>query len=178
MLLDEEVAAFIKAATWHGPLDKAESILAAHPEIRTAGIHTAAILGDENAVRRFLAEDPQTAAKKAPPYDTDALVYLCFSKYLRLDPKLTPAFLRIATALLDAGADPNAGFHSTEEYPDFESCLYGAAGVAFHAGLTRLLLERGADPNDNETFYHAPESYDLSALKVLVESGKMHPDKL
>jgi hypothetical protein len=40
------------------------------------------------------------------------------------------------------------------------------------------LLERGADPNDNETFYHSPETYDNAAVKVLVESGKMHPDKL
>lgn len=178
MASDEQVAAFIKAATWQGPLDTAEAILAAHPEIRTAGIHTAAILGDESAVRNFLAVDPESATKKAPPYDTDALVYLCFSKYLRLEPKLTSAFLRIATALLDAGADPNAGFQSTGEYPDFESCLYGAAGVAHHAELTRLLLARGGDPNDNETFYHAPETYNNAAVEALVESGKMRPEML
>jgi ankyrin repeat protein len=81
-----------------------------------------------------------------------------------------------ATALLDAGADPNTGFTAKDEYGDFETALYGAAGVAHHAELTRLLLERGADPNDNETFYHAPEAYDNAALKVLVESGKMRPD--
>ena len=48
--------------------------------------------------------------------------------------------------------------------PEFESVLYAAAGVAFHAGLTRLLLERGANPNDGETPYHSPESYDNGAL--------------
>jgi hypothetical protein len=42
--------------------------------------------------------------------------------------------------------------------------------------LTRLLLERGADPNEVETPYHVPESYDNSALKVLVESGKLNPE--
>ena len=36
--------------------------------------------------------------------------------------------------------------------------IYGAAGVAHHAELTRLLLDRGADPNDDETPYHAPET--------------------
>ena len=81
--------------------------------------------------------------------------------------------MRAATALLDAGADPNTGFTAKDEYGDFETALYGAAGVAHHAELTRLLLERGADPNDNETFYHTPETYDNYALKVLVESGKM-----
>ena len=175
---NEQVAEFLKAALWHGSLDHANALLSANPEIGGTSIHTAAVLGDENTVRRFLADDPQSVRKKAPPYDTDALVYLCFSKYLRLEANLTPAFLRIATALLDAGADPNAGFQSTGEYPDFESCLYGAAGVAHHAELTRLLLARGGDPNDNETFYHVPETYDLSALKVLVESGKVNAGNL
>lgn len=174
----EQVAEFLKAALWHGSLDHANALLTANPEIAGSSIHTAAVLGDDAAVQGFLAADPQSVTMKAPPYNTDALVYLCFSKYLRLEPKLTPAFLRIAIALLDAGADPNAGFQSTDEYPDFETCLYGAAGVAHHAELTRLLLERGGDPNDNETFYHAPETYDNAALKVLVESGKMHPDKI
>jgi hypothetical protein len=31
--------------------------------------------------------------------------------------------------------------------------LYGAAGVAHHADMTRLLIDRGADPNDEETPY-------------------------
>ena len=52
------------------------------------------------------------------------------------------------------------------------------AGVAHHAELIRLLLERGADPNDNETPYHTPETYDNGALKVLVESGKLNHDSL
>jgi ankyrin repeat protein len=44
--------------------------------------------------------------------------------------------------------------------------------------MTRLLLDRGADPNDDETPYHAAESYDLSAQRVLVESGKLNDDRL
>ena len=44
--------------------------------------------------------------------------------------------------------------------------------------MTRLLLDRGADPNDDETPYHAPETYDNTALKVLVESGKLNDDSL
>ena len=129
-------------------------------------------------MRRFIAADPRNVTKKEAPYDGDALVYLCLSKYLRLDKTRSEAFMRAATALLDAGADPNTGFTAKDEYGDFETALYGAAAVAQHAELTRLLLERGADPNDSETFYHTPESYDNSALKVLVESGKMNADNL
>jgi len=176
--LKNPVAAFIEAAIWHGTLDAAEAILAAHPEIAQSSIHVAAILGDDEAVRRLLADDPQNATKKEEPYGGDALVYLCLSKYLRLDPARSGGFLRAATALLDAGADPNTGFWSKDEHREFETALYGAAGVAHHADLTRLLLARGADPNDNETFYHTPETYDNGALRALVESGKMRPDLL
>jgi ankyrin repeat protein len=171
-------AAFITAATWHGTLDEAEAMLARHPELRAGDIHTAAILGDDRAVQRFLAEDRRNATTKSPPYGGDALNYLGLSKYLRLDPPRTPGFLRAATALLDAGADPNTGFWTTGEYPERETALYGAAGVAHHAELTRLLLERGADPNDIEAVYHSPETSDNAAMKLLVETGKVTPENL
>jgi ankyrin repeat protein len=176
--LANPVAAFIETAIWHGTLDAAEAILAAHPEIARNSVHVAAILGDDDAVRRFISADPRNATRKEAPYDGDALVYLCLSKYLRLDKTRSDAFIRSATALLDAGADPNTGFWSKDEHREFETALYGAAGVAHHAELTRLLLDRGADPNDNETPYHTPESYDNAAMKVLVESGKLNADSL
>ena len=171
-------AEFIKAATWHGTLDEPEAMLARHPELRAADIHTAAILGDDRAVERFLAEDPSRATAKSPPYGGDALNYLGLSKYLRLDPQRTPGFRRAATALLDAGADPNTGFWTTGQFPERETALYGAAGVAHNADLTRLLVERGADPNDGEAVYHSPETYDNAAMKVLVETGKLTPESL
>jgi len=69
--------ALIEAATWHGNLKRAEAILAAHPEIASCDIHTAAILGDDAAVRRFLAQDPGTRRQRAP---------------LRLEPKAGQPF--------------------------------------------------------------------------------------
>jgi len=171
-------AAFIEAATWHGDLARAEALLAAHPELAGKDIHTAAILGDDAAVRRILAEDPSRATATSPPYGGDALNYLALSKYLRLDPARTPGFLRAATALLDAGADPNTGFWTTGQHPERETALYGAAGVAHHAGLTRLLLERGADPNDVEAVYHSPETDDNAAMRLLMETGRVTPEHL
>ncbi len=50
--------------------------------------------------------------------------------------------------------------------------------AAIWHGMTRLLLERGADPNDEEVPYHAPETYDNSTLKVLVESRTLTADSL
>ncbi|HTT68264.1 MAG TPA: ankyrin repeat domain-containing protein [Gemmatimonadales bacterium] len=170
--------AFIRAATWNGTLADAEAIFAAHPDLAEADIHVAAILGHDVAVRRWLERDPANATATSKPYGANALVHLCLSKYLRLDLARSDAFLRAATALLDAGADPNSGFRSTDPFPDWETALYGAAGVAHHANLTRLLLERGADPNDGETVYHSPETYDNAAMRLLVETGRVTPENL
>ena len=131
-------------------------------------------------MRRLLALDPSCATAKGGPRGWDALTYLCFSKYLRLDRVRTASFVRAATALLDAGASANTGFWEAghQPAPEWESAIYGAAGVAFHPELTHLLIERGAEPNDEETPYHSPETYDNAALHVLVESGKLTADSL
>jgi ankyrin repeat protein len=184
--IGDPLAAFIEAAcvpldSGHasGTLERAEAILAEHPEVASSNIHTAAILGDDAAVRRFLALDARNATAKGGPRGWDALTHLCFSRYLRLDRARSDSFVRAAQALLDAGASANTGFYSYDHRPpEFESTLYGAAGIAHHPQLTRLLLERGADPNDGETVYHTPETYDNSALKILVESSKLNDDSL
>lgn len=44
--------------------------------------------------------------------------------------------------------------------------------------MTRLLLERGADPNDEETPYHVPETTNNTVLKILLDSGKLNTKSL
>jgi ankyrin repeat protein len=183
----DPVAAFIDAACVPldrshatGTLERAQAILAAHPELASRDIHTAAILGDDVTVHRFLERDPGNATAKRGPREWDALTHLCFSRYLRLDRARSDGFVRAAKALLDAGASANTGWYemSHQPKPEWESALYGASGIAHHPELTRLLLERGADPNDDETVYHTPESYDNRALKLLVETGKLTGESL
>lgn len=171
---------FINESVWHGSLDRAREILAAHPEIASSDIHTAALLGDHEAVARLLAEHPADASDKGGPRNWDALTHLCFSKFLRLEPTRSEGFLKAAAALLEAGANPNTGFfeENHQPKPEWESALYGAAGVAHHPELTKVLLDRGADPNDGEVAYHSPETLDNRTLHVLVESGKLTQDSI
>src|SRR5690606_26906226 len=60
----------------------------------------------------------------------------------------------------------------TPSAPD-ESCplsaLYGAAGQNHDPALTRLLLARGADPNDGESLYHSLEN--PTCTRLLLEAG-------
>ena len=183
----DPLAAFITAACVpldrghaSGTIDEAEAILAAHPQVASANIHTAAILGDDATVRQFLARDVRSATAKGGPHGWDALTHLCFSNYLKLDRARSEGFVRAAAALLDAGASANTGWTEKHHppHPEWEPVLYGAAGIAHHAEMTRLLLARGADPNEGEVVYHAPESYDNAAMKLLVETGKLTEESL
>src|SRR5688572_13715584 len=169
-----------RAAHGSGTLVEAEKIRQANLEVATASIYAASVLGDEQIVRGFVRAHPGLATEKGGPYAWDALTYLCFSRYLRLDRRRADDFLGAARALLDAGASASTGFFEPEHQPqpDFECVLYGAAGIAHDPDLTWLLLERGADPNDGEVAYHTPEGYDNRALTVLVESRKLTADTL
>jgi Ankyrin repeats (3 copies) len=183
--LTDPVTAFIEVAcvprhSGHGSgtLEHAELILARYPQVATANVFTAAILADEAAVLGFLARDRKAATMTGGPHGWDALTHLCFSRYLRLERQRSEAFVRTARALLDAGASARTGWYEMIDHPNprptFESALYGAAGIAQHLGLTRLLIEYGADPNDEETPYHVPEGYDHAVMKVLLESGTLN----
>ncbi len=165
-----------------GTLEEAEAIRGLYPQVSRASIYTAAVLGDTEGVRDFLAKDRSLAKAKGGVYAWDAVTYLCFSRYLRLDKARSHGFVATLHALLDAGADAQTGWYETIDHPKprkiLESALYGAAGLAQNADVTRLLLERGADPNiDEETAYHVPESYDNSVMQVLLESGKLDATK-
>ncbi len=166
-----------------GSVQRAAELLADHPELAGASIHTAAILGDLPTVRRFIERDPASATAKGGPYEWDPLTHLAFSNFLKADaagPERPAEFAETAEALLAAGASANAGFYEPghEPTPTFESVLYGAAGVAHHPAVTAVLLAHGADPNDDEVPYHVGESYDNRAVQVLVESGKLTADSL
>jgi ankyrin repeat protein len=169
---------------WHGSgsLQQAELIRTRYPEVAASSIYAAAVLGDETSVRGFLARDPALATAPGGPFEWDALTYLCFSRYLRLDTSRGDAFVSTARVLLDAGAPANTGWmETTDDDPPrefLESVLYAAAGIARHPDLTRLLLEHGADPNDEETCYHVPETYDNAVMQILIESGRCNERSL
>jgi ankyrin repeat protein len=141
-------AAFALAATGRRNT-RAKALLAARPEIENDP-WARLVLGRE------WAGDPN---EPGGPRGWAPLLYVCHSCFQ--SPQL-------AHELLERGADPNATF--TNEHGRM-SALYGAAGVAHDAELTRMLLEAGATPNDGESLYHATEAADATCLRLLVQHG-------
>jgi ankyrin repeat protein len=168
---------------WHGSgtLENADLIRTRYPDLFPGNIFAAAILGDASAVRAHVARDPSLATATGGPHDWDALTYLCFSRYLRIDKTLSENFIAAASALLEAGASATTGWTEYIDDPPRpvrEPVIYGAAGIAQNPGLTKLLLDYGADANDEETPYHVSETYDNTVLQILLDAGRLSPASL
>lgn len=101
------------------------------------------------------------------PYACPPLAAVTHSSLVRL-PEYAGAIRGCVRRLLDLGADPNARWLVAKQSL---SALYGAAGLNHDAEMTRLLLEAGADPNDNESLYHATESSDPACVTLLLAHG-------
>ena len=132
-------------------------LLARHPEIARDSIHTAVAAHDVAAVRTLLRRDPALARDRSAFDGWPPLVRLA---YARLPVEgATASSLTIATLLLDAGADPNAGWtDGTNAFTTLVGVIGGGeAGQAAHPAaepFARLLLARGADPFAAQALYN------------------------
>lgn len=166
----ERVKAFLESSWAWGDWPRAQALLALHPEMTEADLYAASVLGLEDEVARWLSRQPELAQARGGPLSWPPLLYVCWSAFLARDPGRSDGLLRTARLLLEHGADPNC-FWRNAEYDADETALYGACGVANHAGMTELLLDAGADPNDGESLYHACEHFDTACLELLHAHG-------
>jgi hypothetical protein len=158
---------------------EARALLAEHPEIGAASIHVAACTADARAVRDFCARDRSLARAEGGPYGWEPLCYLTFS---RVDAAVTrDAVLATARALLDAGADPNAGY-LWHGLPSPFTALTGALGEGEQGpvdqprhphwyALARALLDAGADANESQGLYNRQFGSSNEHLELLFEYG-------
>jgi hypothetical protein len=128
---------------------------------RLQGMHRALVLADTTALTEHLNADPGAATA---PVDGLPPLLLLLRRSIG-----TPADIRdCAQRLLDAGAAPDS--HTVEWNGEgHQSALFDA--VERHdVDLARLLVERGATP-DEDAFYHACEQSDTALLDLLYQPG-------
>lgn len=158
---------------------RAARLLAETPELVGASIYAAALVGEVATVLRMLDDDPCLATRKGGPRGWDALLYLCYGRVTPARQGWDP--LAAARLLLERGADPATRTVLNDIYPF--SALTGAAGdgeggpVAQSPhpqarALAELLLDAGADPNDeSQVLYNTHFQRNNQWLELLLSRG-------
>ncbi len=153
----------------------AARILEERPDLLSDDPYLACAVGDEAVLRRESGRDPAWVDRPGGPLSLPPLVAVTQSSLVRL-PAYRDRLHACAKLLIEAGADSNQSVQSrwaaSASAPSEEfrlSALYGAAGQNHDPGLTKLLLEAGADPNDGESLYHALEN--PTCTRLLLEAG-------
>jgi ankyrin repeat protein len=175
---DQRVAAMVEAVCSQ-QFRRGALLLAGDPELARCDLCTACACGELDLVARELEREPALATREGGPLGWYPIVYACFSRFLRRDPERAQRIVQVVRLLLDHGADADGHYlieHGDGQLP--QTCIYGAAGIANHAGLTQMLLEAGADAGErvdgrsaNEALYHAAEFRDVTCLRMLLEAG-------
>jgi len=159
------------SAVRHRRTKRAARLLRRYPEITRADIYVACVAGDAEAVAALLDED---AALRSAPHAAGEgftpLLYASASPLHAESPARAQGIVRCAELLLDRGASPNEHMLYDGDPKSPIPALYFAC-VADNRPLVKLLLERGADPNDGESIYHSAELDHRECLELLVAHG-------
>jgi ankyrin repeat protein len=140
------------------------------PELFAGDLTLACALGDEAAIAAAIAQNADWARSQAGPFGMPPLVAVTHSKLI-LAEGFEAGLLTSARLLLQHGADVNGSWTDLRWPGSPLSALYGTAGKTHSAAMTQLLLEAGADPDDNESLYHSVESRDPTCTKLLLDAG-------
>ncbi|MEQ1832043.1 MAG: ankyrin repeat domain-containing protein [Candidatus Eisenbacteria bacterium] len=155
-----------------GPEDETmRDVLERFPEVARGSLHAACAACDLPAAEAWLARDPAHAtARIGPNGGWTPLDCLAQSPLFALDAARGAASVAIGERLLALGADANTSTLQPGSHDTTLSVLYRASERG-NAGLVRVLLAAGADPNDGEAAYHAAERDHRDVLELLLAHG-------
>ena len=167
---DAAVDEFIRCATG-GATGRAERLLALHPRLPSATLHTALVLGDAAAVEDRLRNHPELTQRPGGPQNWEPLLYVCHTSMHKGVSARLEGHVAIARRLCALGANPNAEYH-WNWHPELpRTALWGAVCAIGHLPLAQVLLEAGANPTDGVTTHIAGAGGDLNALELLLRHG-------
>jgi hypothetical protein len=144
---DAAVDEFIRCATG-GASGRAERLLALHPGIASASLHTALVLGDAASVEARLRSHPELATQPGGVQNWEPLLYACHSCMHHSVAGRVEGLVAIARQLCSLGANPNAEYH-WNWHPELpRTALWAAICAVRHLPLAEVLLDAGANPTD------------------------------
>lgn len=164
------VEEFVRCATGSAPT-RAMRMLAMHPGIAHANLHTELVLGDAPAVIARLQKDPEAARRPGGIQNWEPLLYTCHTCLHHHAPERAAGLVHIARALLAHGANPNAEYHWDWHRELPRTALWAALCATGHLPLARVLLEGGANPTDGVSTHITGGSGNIAALELLHRFG-------
>jgi ankyrin repeat protein len=167
---DAAVDEFIRCATGGAP-GRAERLLALHPGIASASLHTALVLGDAASVEARLRDHLALATQLGGPQNWEPLLYACHTSMHKSSAGRVDGLVAIARRLCSLGANPNAEYH-WNWHPELpRTALWAAVCAVSHLPLAQVLLEAGANPTDGVTVHIAGGGGNVAALELLHRFG-------
>lgn len=159
----------LKMALYFGQSWVVRKLLDENPALPEQNLGLQIATYDYEAVRRAIGDKPSVATDLVGV--RSPILHLAYSKYIHMAPEKGAEMLKTANLLLAGGADVNDGYAPDPGSDHKVSALYGALGHADNIVLARWLLQNGANPDDNESLYHATELEHHDGLKLLMEFG-------
>lgn len=159
----------LKIALHHGQRQVVDRLLERIPDLAEGQLELRIALYDRTGVQAALRADPVAATRLIG--GRSPLCHLAFSRYIHQRPDLEGAMIAIADMLVAHGASVDESMPVSPDNDHQLSVLYGAVGHGNNMVLARWLLDHGANPNDNESLYHATELVHHEGLKMLLEHG-------
>ncbi len=168
--LAEAVDEFIRCATG-GASGRAERLLALYPNIASANLYVALVLGDTHAVDGQLRDHPTLATQSGGPQNWEPLLYVCHSCMHVTVPSRVDGLVAIAQRLCSLGANPNAEYH-WNWHPELpRTALWGSICAVSYLPLAEVLLKAGANPTDGVSMHIAGGGGNIEALELLQRHG-------
>jgi ankyrin repeat protein len=162
---------FVRSATGGAPA-RALRLLALHPAIAHANLHTELVLGDAVAVESRLSKQPEAVKQTGGIQAWEPLLYVCHTYLHQSAPERAEGLVATARALLKRGANPNVEYHYQWHRELPRTALWAALCATNNLPLAEALLEEGANPTDGvATHIAAGSGNNIQALELLYRFG-------
>ena len=163
----ERRAELFVAASIEGRVREAVTILDAVPDIARYSLEAAVVLGDAAQVGERLAVDRAAAVAIDEVRGWSPLLYVCYSRWHRIDPGRATGMAEVVRLLLGAGASPNTNNGARQGY---RSALKGSVELN-NPDVAQALLEAGANPDQGRPIAAAAGLRDQRCLELLLSRG-------
>ncbi len=148
MSLDERARLVTNAAV-SGNVEQVRESLRREPGLVGSHLAVSLLCFESGALSRI---GPDAINTPIAPNDWPPIMYVLCSRFAT-DDAARQARRDLVSALIDRGADVNAGVAELESPRGFRTALGAAVGLARDPEIVRALLDAGADINDGPTLY-------------------------